>query len=176
MSFTASGSRNLHRAGSRVDIYLIRHAEAVERGILADFDRPLTDAGRTQAERLAKALPVREAYVQRLFVSPLVRAKQTAEPLIAGWGLVGDAVLECEALAPGSRPRKLARWIGLHPAPSIGLVGHRPDLNEFAGWLIGSRKAQIAMEKAGVALVRVKGEEPEKGSGELVWLMPYAWI
>ncbi len=159
-----------------MDIYFIRHAEAVERGVLADFDRPLTDAGRKQAERLAQALPVREAYIQRLFVSPLVRAKQTAEPLIAAWGLAGDAVLECDALSPGSRPRKLARWIGEHAAPTVGLVGHRPDLNEFAAWLIGSRKAQIAMDKAGVALVRVEGDGPEKGSGELIWLLPYAWV
>ena len=158
-----------------MDIYLIRHAEAVERGVLADFDRPLTDAGREQAERLAKALPVREAYIQRLFVSPLVRAKQTAEPLIAGWGLAGDSVLECDALTPGSRPRKLAREIGLHPAPSLGLVGHRPDLNEFAAWLIGSRKARLAMDKAGVALVRVEGAEPEK-DGRVLWLLPYAWV
>lgn len=176
MSYAAAGSPNLHQPWGRVDIYLIRHAEAVEKGVLDDFDRPLTDAGRKQAERLAKALPPREAYIQRLFVSPLVRAKQTAEPLVAGWGLKGDAVLECDALAPGSKCRKLARRLAAHPAPTIGLVGHRPDLNEFAAWLIGSRKTQLALDKAGVALVRVEGDEPAKGAGELIWLLPYAWV
>jgi phosphohistidine phosphatase len=161
-----------------MDVYLIRHAEAVPpeaAGALADEDRPLTDAGRAQSQQLARALPARGARVERLFVSPTVRTRQTAEPLIATWGLGGDAVVECDELAPDGRIRKLVRRIAKQPAAAIGLVGHRPDLNELAAWLIGSKKARIVLDKGGVALVRVDGDELEKGAGELVWLLPEGW-
>lgn len=162
-----------------MDVYLIRHADAVQlehAGGIDDFDRPLTDLGRAQSERLAKALPTRGARIQRLFVSPLVRARQTAEALIAAWGLSGDSVVECDELAPEGRSRKLARRLNKNAASVVGLVGHSPDLNRFAAWLIGSKKAQIDFEKAGVALVRVNGEDPDKGAGELIWLMPADWV
>jgi phosphohistidine phosphatase len=162
-----------------VDIYLIRHAEAVDpeqSGDMSDFDRPLTEIGRAQAQQLAKALPVRGANIQRLFVSPLVRTRQTAEPLIAAWGITGDAVVECEELAPGGRKRKLAKRLKEQPTAVVGLVGHRPDLNEFAGWLIGDKDAQIALDKGGVAFIRTEEEEVKKGAGELIWLLPERWI
>jgi phosphohistidine phosphatase len=161
-----------------MDVYLIRHAEAMApeaAGSLADEDRPLTEAGRAQAQHLAAALPARGARIGRLFVSPTVRTRQTAEPLVAAWGLSADAVIECDELAPDGRIRKLVRRIAKHPAETIGLVGHRPDLNEFAAWLIGSKKVRIAMEKGGVALIRIEGDEMEKGSGELIWLLPEGW-
>lgn len=162
-----------------MDVYLIRHADAVQpehAGGMDDFDRPLTDLGRSQSQHLAQALPNRGAKIERLFVSPLVRAKQTAEPLIAAWNLAGDQVIECDELAPEGRFRKLARRISKYPASAVGLVGHRPDLNEFAAWLIGSKKSQIAMDKGGVALIRVDGDEINKGTGELIWLMPPDWV
>ena len=162
-----------------MDIYLIRHTEAVDpaqSGDMTDFDRPLTDAGRAQAQQLAKGLPARGAAIERLFVSPLLRTRQTAEPLIAAWGLIGEAVVDCEELAPGGRRRKLAKRLRKQSAASVGLVGHRPDLNRFAAWLIGGRNAQIAMDKGGVALIRTDGEEVEKGAGELIWLLPEKWV
>lgn len=163
-----------------MDVYLIRHAEAVARdpaGQMADEDRPLTDTGRTQAQRIARNLPERGAKIERLFVSPTVRTRQTAEPLMAAWGLTGDAVVDCPELAPGGKIRKLAKRLSKHPAGAIGLVGHRPDLNDFAAWLIGSRKVRIAIDKGGVALIRVDDEDDwAKGAGRLIWLLPENWI
>ncbi|HKB03171.1 MAG TPA: phosphohistidine phosphatase SixA [Gemmataceae bacterium] len=162
-----------------MDVYLIRHAEAVERNPesgMTDEDRPLTEAGRAQAQHIARSLPGRGATIERLFVSPTVRTRQTAEPLVAAWGLTGAAVVDCPELAPDRKIRKLVKQLTKEPAGSIGLVGHRPDLNEFAAWLIGSKKVRIAMDKGGIALIRVDDEEMTKGSGELVWLMPDGWI
>lgn len=161
-----------------MDLYLIRHAEAVEldpAGSMEDFDRPLTDTGKAQAEQLARALPARGVHIDRLFVSPLVRAVQTAEPLVAAWVLARDAVIDCEELAPGGRRRKLAKQIAKQAVASVGLVGHQPDLSEFAAWLIGNNDAQIKLDKAGVAHVRIGGDEIKKGAGELVWLLPQGW-
>ena len=162
-----------------MDVYLIRHAEAVEPEQFRDGpdeERPLTDAGRAHAQRLATALPARGANIGRLFVSPTVRTKQTAEPLIAAWGLTGEAVVDSSELAPEGKPRKVAKRVNKQPAEAVGLVGHRPDLNELAAWLIGDKLAQIALDKGGVALIRLPDREFEKGAGELVWLLPAAWV
>src|SRR5947209_3472977 len=121
-----------------MDVYLIRHAEALDRELSTDMpdeDRPLTDAGKAQAQRLATALPARGALINRLFVSPAVRTRQTAEPLVAAWGLTGDAVVEAKELAPEGKCRKVAKRVNKQPAMAVGLVGHRPDLNELAAWL-----------------------------------------
>ncbi|HJZ92578.1 MAG TPA: phosphohistidine phosphatase SixA [Gemmataceae bacterium] len=162
-----------------MDVYLIRHADAAplgEAGATEDFDRPLNDAGRDQSKKLAQALSKRGVHIDRLLVSPLVRAQQTAEPLVTAWGLAPDDVVTCKALAPGGKCRKVAEWVNERPVAAVGLVGHRPDLNELAAWLIGSKRAKIALDKAGVGLIRVDDSELEKGSGELVWLLPEAWV
>jgi phosphohistidine phosphatase SixA len=91
--------------------------------------------------------------------------------------LTGDAVVNCPELAPEGKIRKLVKRLADHPAAAIGLVGHRPDLNEFAAWLIGSKKARIALDKGGVALILVDDdEELDQGSGKLNWLLPEGWL
>jgi len=65
----------------RVTIFLVRHAEAGNRGKWKGPDevRPLTEPGRRQAEALAAALAPRAPVV--LVSSPAVRCMQTLEPL-----------------------------------------------------------------------------------------------
>jgi phosphohistidine phosphatase SixA len=49
-----------------------------------------------------------------------------------------------------------------------------PDLNDYAGWLIGSKKAQVDLAKAGIACVHFE-DEPDKGAGVLTWLVTPQW-
>jgi phosphohistidine phosphatase len=66
-------------------VILVRHAEAVnvgEDGVSTDFDRHLTPHGREQAAKLADAFAARGVGPSVVVTSPLVRAKQTAEPLL----------------------------------------------------------------------------------------------
>ena len=65
-----------------MELVLVRHAEPewVREGLSVD-DPPLTVRGARQADRLADRLQ-REAF-DDVFVSPLVRARQTAEPVLA---------------------------------------------------------------------------------------------
>ncbi len=64
-----------------MEIVLIRHGEPewVRDGLNVD-DPPLTERGRRQAERLAEALA--GEHFDEVLVSPLVRARQTAQPLL----------------------------------------------------------------------------------------------
>ena len=68
-----------------MEIVLIRHGEPEwVRDGLAVVDPPLTDRGHRQAERLAEWL--RDEQFDEVLVSPLVRARQTAAPLLEAFG------------------------------------------------------------------------------------------
>jgi phosphohistidine phosphatase len=160
-----------------MDLYLIRHAEAVSRSDpnYSDEDRPLTDDGREQAQALAKALVARGVQFNSVISSPLVRARQTAEEMLQN--MTGPlAELEfCRHLVPGGKARKLLRFLIGTASESVALIGHEPELSSFAGRMIGCRRAQIDLAKAGVVLIRFDGP-PEKACGTLSWLLTPEWL
>lgn len=159
-----------------MDLYLIRHAEAQPRGEggIDDEQRTLTAAGHGQCGPLASALRRHGVRLDHLVTSPLLRARQTAEDLLKELGAAASIMRVCDHLSPGGKRRKLTRFLCGLRVQSIGVVGHAPDLNLYAGWLIGSRKAQIDLAKAGVACVHFD-DEPAKGAGVLTWMVTPQW-
>jgi phosphohistidine phosphatase len=160
-----------------MDLYLIRHADAVpvgEQGITDDFDRPLSAKGQRETQGLAAALSRRGVRLDKMVTSPLLRARQTAEGLIGAWASPTLELCVCEDLAPAGKRRRMARFLRKLGGDSFALVGHQPDLGELAGWLIGSRSARVEMAKAGVAYIACD-DQPGKGGGALVWLTTPAW-
>lgn len=89
-----------------MDLLLIRHAEPVrveaETGIA---DPPLTETGREQARSLTAWLAAE--HVDHVVTSPLRRARETAEPVAAHFGLepeVVDGIAEFDAEAASYIP------------------------------------------------------------------------
>ncbi len=161
-----------------MELYLIRHADALplgERGVTNDEERPLSEIGATQCEAAAKALQTRGIVLDKLYTSPLLRARQTAELLVRAWGQPELMVETCAPLAPGGKPRRLSKQILKSAGAKIGLVGHQPDLGDYAAWLLGYKKAQIDLPKAGVLLIQC-GEMPGKGMGALQWMVTPDWF
>jgi phosphohistidine phosphatase len=162
---------------SRMNLYLIRHAEAVdleEGDARDDAERPLTAAGKAQCATLAAALQARGVVLNQLVSSPLLRARETAEAVLAGWPAPTPEQLTCNGLAPGGKAKKVVRFLLGLSGENVALVGHQPDLGEFLGWLIGAKKAKIEIAKAGAALVRFDAS-PAKGEGALEWLVTSEW-
>ncbi len=161
-----------------MELYLIRHAEAASQGqggVTEDADRPLTPKGEDQARKLGKGLE-HEGFRPSIVVSsPLLRARQTADLIVGALKPPAPDVKINEDLAPDGKRRRLCRFLEGLGAEKIALVGHQPDLGELAGWLIGSRKVEIDIAKAGVACI-VCEDTPSKGDGKLVWLVPPEWI
>jgi phosphohistidine phosphatase len=161
-----------------VDLYLIRHADALplgELGINDDAERPITERGKAQSRVLAAGFRRRAISLGLILTSPLVRAKQTAEEMLRHWSGTAPELRECEELAPGGKPRKLARTLRDWHGDRVALVGHEPDLGELAGWFIGSRKSRIDFAKAGVAYIHCE-KDPRKGEGTLLWLVTPEWL
>ena len=160
-----------------MELFLIRHADALalgERGITNDDERPLSEKGESQAQAAAEAFKSRGIVLDRLFASPLLRARQTAEIMLRVWSRPELVLETCDALSPSGRSRRLSKYLLKSGGEKIGLVGHMPQLGDYAGWLIGNKKMQVDIAKAGVALVTC-GELPSKGLGALQWLVTPEW-
>ncbi|HEY7425292.1 MAG TPA: phosphohistidine phosphatase SixA [Gemmataceae bacterium] len=160
-----------------MDLYIIRHADAQplgKGGIEDDAERPLTTEGQAQCGPLAAALQRQGVRLERVVTSPLLRARQTAEGLLKHLKSPAPELHTCDHLAPGGKRRKLTRFLRGLGVQSLAIVGHMPDLNDYAGWLIGSKKAQVDLAKAGIACVHFE-DEPDKGAGVLTWLVTPQW-
>jgi phosphohistidine phosphatase len=161
-----------------VELYLIRHADAApagEGGITKDADRPLTAKGEEQARNLGQGLERKGMRPAVVVSSPLLRSRQTADLLVGAFSPPPPDVKVCEELAPDGKRRRLSRYLRTLGATKIALVGHQPDIGAFAAWLIGSKKAQIEIAKAGVAWITCE-DSPGRGQGELVLLVAPEWF
>ena len=129
--------------------------------------RPLSEAGRTAATRLAAEAAARGVQPDHVWHSGKLRARQTAELLIAG--VRSKPALEVtDALAPGEPPVKVAAMLAKHSGRcSIALVGHEPGLGELAAWLVGANKP-CEMKKGGVCRIEVTALPPAR-QGQVVW-------
>jgi len=155
-----------------MDICLVRHAIAVERGTPGyedDRKRDLTREGRARMEEVAAGL-ARVFTPQAILTSPLVRAVQTADVLREVYGL--GKPLACDALATGDHEGVL-RVLDDLDAESIALVGHEPWMSELLSYLLTGEPGTVAvtMKKGGAALVGSRGA-PRPGACWLEWLAP----
>lgn len=156
-------------------ILLVRHAKAQEREVFAksgqrDALRPLTDSGRNTARKIGRALKEVLPRIDQLVASPYARAFETAELIAKTYKRL--KVQKQPLLEPGTSSAKLLHWLREQPADAIiGLVGHEPDLGEFASYLISDRASSFFLfKKGGACLVRFN-DKPDEGSGQLEWFL-----
>lgn len=134
---------------------------------MPDEARRLTARGREDVRRMAEHLGTLGRRPARLFASPLVRARETAEEFARIWGLSIEFV---DWLCPGVPPsRTLEELRGLQPA-DLALVGHMPNLGLLLGLLTwGLPPKEVAIAKGGVALLKIAALEP--GDAVPRWLL-----
>lgn len=156
-----------------IELYLVRHAIAAERGPKYPDDRlrPLTPAGTKRFAQSVPGLLELDVVIDSVLTSPLVRARETATLLASGLK-PKPAIIEVEALAPGGRHQAIVEAIKSHAKRHrrLALVGHEPDLGEFAARLLGAR-GNVEFKKGGIALIEVDGATPG-GPGTLRWMLP----
>lgn len=130
-------------------LFLVRHAKAEPSSVgRDDYARQLTDRGRADAKRVAKALAARHFLPDLLIHSGAVRAKQTAEIFAAAWQ-DKVALEEDVRLYDASLATLLDRLRALgHARQRVGLVGHNPGLGELATELArsGAERHRVAQK------------------------------
>lgn len=121
----------------RID--LLRHGEAVREARGGDVHRALSADGIRAIETLAGRLRGLGPAPARAFSSPYLRARQTAELVLAGWG-PADVTLELlQELEPDADPADAVRTVtGMaQGATHVLVVAHQPLLGRILVRLTG---------------------------------------
>ena len=156
---TASGQ---WYAPSVAALLLVRHEEAHPAGEGGDALRALTPTGRSRMHAQAATLFEHLPGLDRVYTSPLVRAVQTAEILVAAFDWHTPVIAHRTVLDPPSLAR-LADLLRTPPSPIgvVAMVGHEPTLSSFTAHLLGAdfrgfRTGQALLLEATAGVYRVE--------------------
>lgn len=163
-------------------VYLIRHGIAVDRTpSQPDETRPLTDAGQKKTRKVAQQIQQIGVHFHLILTSPLVRARQTAE-ILRDVGLT-QTVETFPSLAPGGNLEEWVQWWqqwhreGNDASESVALVGHQPDLGNWAELLVwGDAQDKLVLKKAGVIGLNCPEEDSPLGNSKCFLLTSPKWL
>jgi phosphohistidine phosphatase len=146
-----------------MELLIVRHAIAFEHDRQRwrdDGARPLSPAGIRQSRKAAAGLKEFSKAPDRLFTSPLVRARQTAQILT-----------DVAELSPGGGALAVLTLLGRERSKVVAVVGHEPGLGALlTACLLGEDGTlAIEMKKNAVACVSFEGS-PRAGGAVLRWL------
>src|SRR5262249_46148483 len=112
------------RKGTAMEIYVIRHADAepLSETVTDDAERPLTETGKGQAKAVGQCLQKLGAKVDVILTSPLLRARQTAEGIVAAWTKPAPAVEVVDELVDAGKRRKLTKVISAVGKETVAIV------------------------------------------------------
>ncbi len=152
-------------------VYIIRHAWAEERDpkkFPNDDLRPLTAEGKKRFGKTVQRYIAGGLRPSIVATSPLVRCKQTADILLEH---LPDSValVELDALRPGSNLDELIAWTIQQGAEQVAWVGHDPDVGELTAALIGDGSAAIRFAKGAAVAIRFDNDV-ERAAGDLCFL------
>jgi phosphohistidine phosphatase len=154
-----------------LELYLIRHGVAAERGKdwPDDSKRPLTPDGISRLRKSARGLTAIGVGFDQIVTSPLVRTRQTAD-VFAEALEDHPPIATSDALAPAGSSASVIQEITRHARKArVALVGHEPNLGELAAQLIGAR-TPLEFKKGGICRIDFD-MLPPKGGGMLRWFM-----
>ncbi len=146
-----------------MQLFILQHGEALAESV--DPQRPLSEQGRHDVERLTEFVARAGMRVQRICESGKLRARQTAE--IAAARLGSGVTIET---MPGLNPNDpVEPWIDIvnGSAKDILIVGHMPFLGRFAARLLApGAPAFLAFSPGSLACL-----ERESAAWMLAWML-----
>jgi phosphohistidine phosphatase len=137
-----------------MNLYLLRHAIAVERGTpsMEDAQRELTSEGAAKMNRIARGMLALDLQFDLILSSPYIRARQTAD-IVAEEFNIRDKLRFTENLIPGAEGEQVILEINkrYRKNENILVVGHEPMLSSLIAILIsGDPSLSIVMKKGGL--------------------------
>ena len=159
-----------------MDLYIIRHAIAVEPGTPGykdDSQRPLTEKGSQRMVNIARGLKNLEVRFDVILSSSYLRAIETANIIIKVLKMDKSQLAISENLEPMGFPDQLIGEINENYSnlDSIAMVGHEPNLSALISLLVaGDPALSINMKKGGVCHLSADNLIHERRA-TLEWLM-----
>ena len=135
-------------------LYVLQHGAAVTKE--EDAQRPLSNDGRLDVERVAQHLADKDVLVQRILHSGKLRAEQTAK-LVSG-KLAPDVEPEAvDGIAPNDDPAKFIEQLG-HIEGAVLVASHMPFVSNLCSMLLtGESGTQFGFTPATIACVDYAG-------------------
>lgn len=149
-------------------LLLIRHARAESSHSLPDADRPLTEEGRAEFQRVASDIIDRGILPGFVFHSPARRTTETASILAAAAGMPAQALDIAPWLSLGSSCQDVLSQLVRLPAEVTALVGHEPIMSSLTALLMGSGRLSFS---PGTSACLEFDDTIAVGQGRLLWLL-----
>lgn len=144
----------------------MRHGEASARAD-TDSKRQLTDQGRQDILNMVERCRNDLSSVTEIWVSPYVRAKQTAQCVVDALG-DGKPMDIKKWLTPSSNPAELMDALHQAADKTILVVTHQPLIGTVVDRYADLEIGRYRMGTAAIACIR--SEVAAWGCGDLVWL------
>lgn len=146
-------------------LFVFRHGQA-ESQITTDEARNLTAKGRLDVENIIAAHVSLMQSLDCIWVSPLVRAQQTAS--IAAQHFPGVTLQTTDLLIPDASLQPLFDVLRRVHVKSILLVSHQPLVGRLVDSLCGKHDGYHSMGTGSLAAVEI--DVVAAGLGNLLWL------
>jgi len=157
-----------------VNLYIVRHAIAVQRGDPGyedDSQRPLTAAGKKKFKKIVKGLAQLGTEFDVILTSPYVRARDTAKILAKEFGMKNDVAFSDNLIQPGNFENLIKEIQEKYDVNNLALVGHEPMLSSLISWLTtGNTDMKMTLKKGGVAFL-IAENLYQDGRAVLQWLL-----
>lgn len=115
-------------------LYVMRHGHAEPFGYDDDAQRELTTQGFAEVRQTAEQFAVKQEDFDAIFVSPYIRAQQTANEFIKVLG-TGANFQTVDLITPSGKPLDVALWLHDLPYSSVLLVTHQPFAHQLVDML-----------------------------------------
>lgn len=159
----------------KMDLYLLRHGIAEDRAASGrDADRALTDKGARKVRDVMTRAGAAGIAPEQIVTSPYRRARETARVAAEALGF-SDALIDCEALTPGSTPD--AAWDELRAwreSRSLLIVGHEPLWSALYAYLLNAPALVVDVKKGSLGCIAID-RHSSAPRGALRWFVTPAW-
>lgn len=145
-------------------LYLLRHGHAEDGMGISDHDRQLTPEGITRLHTAARMMAALELNPLKIYSSPRLRARQTAQIVAQALNKAVDISEEVNFSFSVSAVQTLLKDVPANR--EVMFVGHNPSMSAVVNALTG---ADVMMKKGGLACIDLIEHTPMRG--ELVWLI-----
>jgi phosphohistidine phosphatase len=149
-----------------MNIYLMQHGKPVSKE--ENPDRPLSNQGKKDVEKVASFLMKTGVRVDAVFHSGKTRARETAEIMISKLTPGKDPVKK-NGLAPLDDVKEIAEEIG-QSQKELMIVGHLPHLARLTALLItgNDSKPVVKFQQGGIACLR---HDDEEKAWAIAWML-----
>jgi phosphohistidine phosphatase len=140
-----------------MELYLVQHGEAKSKA--EDPQRPLTERGREEVQRVAAFTAKAGLKVNQIRHSSKRRAEETAS-ILAEHLSPAEGVLAVPGLAPIDDVRPIAKALQRETAPLM-LVGHLPFVDRLAGLLVTGApdRSVVRFRMGGIVCLEGAGDD-----------------